>query len=708
MKFSTVLFIDRFTFMLCQSVLRAIPETLSRQIQRNSTFILFADDFVEETAGKDLTAVLKHNERLHPNGQFLILSETNTKDILSEWPDVLLEAEELPQTSCDPALFPEHADNLEYLHRTGQAIRGTLVVSHITPEEGEVLGAGERIKVSGPAMNRALHGDEVYVSNNRVVGISKFKQRKVVGTVYDLQPMKGGVYAARVRAIDRRLPDVIALTKEPAVLNKKVLLYITGWKATHKLPRGVIHEIIGQSAEMEPELRAVLEHFSVDYYDTPWQSVLSTPESCADNPLFSIETAYQDLKNGLREDLRGLTVCSIDPQGCTDIDDALHCEYRDGYIEVGVHIADVSLYVHEGSVLDKVARDRSTTVYLPDRRLDMLPPFLSSGLCSLLPLQDRACISCVWKLSMDFRILDTRIFRSVVRSRAALSYEQAHEMIQNDQGGLADSLRVLLSIAESLRAKRFEKGALKLNAGEGSSGSAHLPTHFLVEEFMLLANISIAEFIFAHNPEYSLLRRHPLPAPIDLDILDCTSSKTINDSLALLSPEQAVIAKRIITRSMQQAVYFVSGENADFYHYGLASHIYTHFTSPIRRYPDLVVHRILVRIFSHDTSAIDSLMDVVTSQSCSFMNFRHRNAQNISRMVHELYLYGTLHEDPVDATVIVCKDGGCAVFVQEYCIEGFVETSREYKVFDSIKVRVEKDFERYCIDRKVILLECVN
>lgn len=735
-EYGTILHTGFYDYVVLSSIVQALPHSVQKSI-KSTNAIVFGDDSCTETIGQGVEGVLAYCKSAHPSARFDILYEHNLREHLEAHPeamDIIYSKENgCADANADGQYFRDHLESLEYYHKTGRISRGTLVVSSVNNQEGEVLGNNERTRVAGRSLNRAMHGDEVYVEGSEIVGISKRKLRTVVGTLYRIEETGRPYATGFVRPIDRRLPEMVVATGLRNCLKRKVVADVVEWDARSPHPRAVIFKILGENGSMEDEVQAVLEHFDIKYFEGGWLGALNRRRAekgisngeggrkidgtgkCDESPEglgfesseFTIETAYEEVREGKRKDLRHLSVCSIDPQGCTDIDDALHCQEHGDYIEVGVHIADVSLYVKEDSVLDAEAKHRSTTVYFPDRRIDMLPGFLSAGLCSLLEGQDRATVSCIWRMDREFNVLGTEICRSVVRSRKAFSYEEAYGALAEDA-----SLALLMKVATKLRNDRFERGALELNTQEIYVDSERnikmkesVPTHYLVEEFMLLANISVAEFIFRHNPEYSVLRKHPLPSAIELDQIDCSSSKTINASLSAIDPENATIMKRIITRSMQQALYFVSGETSDFYHYGLATEIYTHFTSPIRRYPDILVHRTLARILEDDEEAIDRLAAVVTTRACSFMNYRHRNAQNASRMVNELYLYATMEDKALDAVVVSLRADGCIVFIREYGIEEFLRTDKKYGVFERLRVGIKRDFQEFCITRKMELYE---
>ena len=343
-----------------------------------------------------------------------------------------------------------------------------------------------------------------------------------------------------------------------------------------------------------------------------------------------------------RVDLRHLTICSIDPPGCKDIDDALHARVLSGdpfsggdaVVEVGVHIADVTHFVGHGTAIDVEASERANTTYLVERRLDMLPGLLTETLCSLKGGVDRFAFSVTWEVARAagdapgewaIRPAATRFFKSIIHSRAAMTYAKAQTFLDDAslQGPVADGVRILAAVARCQRRRRIAAGALALASPEVRfllDSETHDPsdvaayeskeTNSTVEEFMLLANCAVAARVAEAFPRCALLRRHPAPPRAAFDSLLAAaravgvelrfgSGKELAESLdAAQVPGRPAFQKllRILTtRCMMQAVYFPSGAVAaeEFFHYGLAAPIYTHFTSPIRRYADVVVHRLL-------------------------------------------------------------------------------------------------------------------
>ena len=373
-----------------------------------------------------------------------------------------------------------------------------------------------------------------------------------------------------------------------------------------------------------------------------------------------------------RIDCRHLDICSVDPPGCTDIDDALHARLLpNGNYSVGVHIADVSHFIRPNTAIDLEAANRSTTVYLTDRRIDMVPELLSSDLCSLRGGVERFAFSCVWEMTPEARIVSTKFHKSVIRSRLAMTYEAAQTKIDDpaDSGALATGLRALLNLSRQLKKRRVEKGSLVLASSEVRfnvdsetadpievQAKVVRETNSMVEEFMLAANISAAERIYEAFPDCAMLRRHPAPPLSNFDPLvkaarqqgytiTVDTGKQLADSLNAASdparPYMNTMLRMITTRCMMQAVYFASGsiEEPLFQHYGLACPIYTHFTSPIRRYADVIVHRLLAVSINAEATYAELVDKKATQAVAENINYRHRMAQYASRASVNLYTH---------------------------------------------------------------------
>jgi len=424
----------------------------------------------------------------------------------------------------------------------------------------------------------------------------------------------------------------------------------------------------------------------------------------------------------MRTDLRRLYICSVDPPGCTDIDDALHCRVLDdGNYEVGVHIADVTHFIRPGNALDLEAADRGTTVYLVDKRIDMVPELLSSNLCSLLHSVDRFAFSCIWKMTPEAEILDVKYMKSIIKSKASLTYGEAQMRIDDVtmQDELTQGLRRLNCLAKILKQKRLDKGALVLASTEvrfSIDSESHDPidvetkqmreTNSMVEEFMLLANIYVAGKIFQEFPECAVLRRHPPPPLSNFDPLikaaksrgfelTVDSGKGLAESLdKAVDPDNAyynTMLRILTTRCMMQAVYFCSGTIAEseFAHYGLAAQIYTHFTSPIRRYSDVLVHRLLAACIGAD-STYPQLLDKKKMQSiCNNLNYRHKMAQYAGRAsvgLHTQLFFKERVQDE-EGYILFVRQNALQVMVVKYGLEAsiFLKSDQVKFIYDQIE-----------------------
>ncbi|KAF8526026.1 hypothetical protein BU17DRAFT_74382 [Hysterangium stoloniferum] len=522
--------------------------------------------------------------------------------------------------------------------------------------------------------------------------------------------------------VSRLLPRIRLRTRQaPALLGQKILVTIDQWSVTSRYPEGHFVRALGQVESKEAEQESLLLEFEVPY--RPFgKAILDCLPAEGDKwvvpPKDSGSLVWRD-----REDLRDLLICSIDPPNCQDIDDALHARLlANGNIEAGVHIADVSHFVLPDNPMDTEAASRGTTVYLVDKRIDMLPSLLGTNLCSLRPYVERLAFSAIWELTPNADIVHVRFTKSVIASKAAFTYDEAQ--IRKDdshlQDDLTNSIRLLNTLAQKLKGKRMAAGALNLASPEvkihlDSTESSDpidvaqkemQETNSLVEEFMLLANISVAQKIYEAFPQTAVLRRHLPPPRTNFEklqdillkrkglALDVTSSGALAASLdrCVDANESAfnTLVRIMATRCMLSAEYFCSGSvgRDTFGHYGLASPIYTHFTSPIRRYADVLAHRQLAAAISytplhpslHGKSYVERIMDNI--------NHRHRMAQMAGRASVEFYVGLALkakgrkdenQEVQEEAFVIRTFRNGLGVFVSKLGIEGLITFKQETK-----------------------------
>jgi exosome complex exonuclease DIS3/RRP44 len=563
-------------------------------------------------------------------------------------------------------------------------------------------------------------GDAKAQPTCKVVGVMKRNWRQLVGTI-DAASGTSGNRQTTVFLVpmDKRIPKIRIRTRQvDELIGKRILATIDSWDRDTRYPVGHYIRSLGELETKEAETEALLLEYDVQYRPFPKAVLDCLP---AEGHAWRVPAESSDPGWKGRKDLRHLLVCSIDPPGCQDIDDALHARpLPNGNYEVGVHIADVSHFVKPNNAMDDEASARGTTVYLVDKRIDMLPPLLGTDLCSLKPYVERYAFSTLWEITPDAEIVSSSFTKSVILSKEGFSYEQAQKRIDdpNATDPLTQGMRALLSLSQKLRQKRMDAGALNLSSPEvrieadnESSDSladvktkAHLATNSLVEEFMLLANITVAQKIQSVFPQTALLRRHAAPPATNFaDLseqlkrmrgleLDVSSSKALADSLDLcVDPKHPffnTLIRIMATRCMTSAEYFCSGSHAEpeYRHYGLASEIYTHFTSPIRRYADLLAHRQLAYAIGYDGQGSEIVDYDLRNKGklervCQNLNFRHRNAQFAGRASIEYYVGQALKaraekspDTPIDIDGYVMRvfENGIVVFVPQFGIEGLV------------------------------------
>ncbi|XP_026971884.1 exosome complex exonuclease RRP44 isoform X3 [Sagmatias obliquidens] len=530
----------------------------------------------------------------------------------------------------------------------------------------------------------------------RVVGIIRRNWRPYCGMLSksDIKESRRHLFTPA----DKRIPRIRIETRKASTLEgQRIIVAIDGWPRNSRYPNGHFVKNLGEVGDKETETEVLLlEH------DVPHQPFSQAVLSLLPKMPWSI--TEKDMKN--REDLRHLCVCSVDPPGCTDIDDALHCrELENGNLEVGVHIADVSYFIRPGNALDQESARRGTTVYLCEKRIDMVPELLSSNLCSLRSNVDRLAFSCIWEMNHNAEILKTRFTKSVINSKASLTYAEAQMRIDSAtmNDSITTSLRGLNKLAKILKKGRIENGALTLSSPEvrfHMDSETHDPidlqtkelreTNSMVEEFMLLANISVAKKIHEEFPEHALLRKHPAPPPSNYEILvkaaksknleiKTDTAKALADSLdradSLTFPYLNTLLRILATRCMMQAVYFCSGMDTDFHHYGLASPIYTHFTSPIRRYADIIVHRLLAVAVGADCTYPELTNKHKLAELCKNLNFRHKMAQYAQRAsvaFHTQLFFKSKGIVSEEAYILFVRKNALVVLIPKYGLEGTV------------------------------------
>ena len=508
------------------------------------------------------------------------------------------------------------------------------------------------ISLSDRSCAHALHGDRVRLAFRRtrkgeikaarIIEILERREAIYVGTLQKSRGYSFFVTNNKELRQDVFIPDDKCLG---ATSRDKVVVRILDWDARAKNPRGEVIDVLGKSGENSTEMHAILAEFGLPY---------KYPEE--------VERAAEELSGEItseelaqREDFRGVLTCTIDPRDAKDFDDALSFRPLSGdRYEVGVHIADVSHYVQPGGIIDDEAYRRATSVYLVDRTIPMLPERLSNFLCSLRPDEDKYAYSCIFTLDAEAQLVSAHIARTVIRSTRRFSYEEAQEL-------------TLHQLAQKLRARRFEKGSIAFDRPEvrfeldndGKPIAVHIKeskaAHQLIEEFMLLANRTVAERISdasrqditpalrlkKRTPPTFVYRIHEAPdeeklrslsefvARMGYKLRTEGGTEAVTQSLNKLlndikgKPEENMISMLAI-RSMAKARY----TTAHIGHYGLGFESYTHFTSPIRRYPDLMVHRLLTRYLIEGKESADVSS---TEEQCDHASDMESVAANAER-----------------------------------------------------------------------------
>ena len=579
---------------------------------------------------------------------------------------------------------------VELLPESEWATPTNLVLEEVKEDVGDYVNEKEEDEqvINKPDVKKLPSG--------RVVGIIKRNWRPYCGIlqVSDLPDATRHLFVPS----EKRIPKIRVETRQSEKLkNQRIIVNIDCWPRDSRYPLGHFVKALGVIGDKDTENQVLLLEHDVPNYPFP-QSVLDC--------LPKLPYKISDEEKLLRLDLTHLQICSVDPPGCTDIDDALHCiVLPNGNYQCGVHIADVSHFIRPNTAIDEEAKRRSTTVYLVDKRIDMVPELLSSNLCSLRDDGPRFAFTVLWEVQPeDAKIVNTEFHKSIILSKASLTYHQAQMRIddQNLNDDLTEGLRRLNSVAKVLRAERIRNGALTLSSNEirfNLDSETNDPidvqtkelkeTNSMVEEFMLLANITVAKKIYEVFPQFACLRRHPEPPESNFDpLIKAAESKNIKievdtgkhlaDSLdKAVCPENSffnTMLRMLTTRCMMQALYFCSGlfPESEYKHYGLAAPIYTHFTSPIRRYADIVVHRLLAVSIQADATYPQLLDKHYLQQACNNMNYRHKMAQYAGRASVELHTQLFFRNRQVDeeAYVLAIKKNALQVLIPRYGLEG--------------------------------------
>ena len=620
--------------------------------------------------------------------------------------------------------------------------------TYLVPDDGS-----ESVFIAERSMNRALNGDKVKVMlyplrrkkelEGEVVEIIERARERFVGII----DSKHGVTI--LKANNKQLPMNIIIPPDKtkgAKNGQKCIAAITYWGDKYENPIGEIVDILGDTGNNNTEMHAILAEYGLPY---------SYPQEIEKEANKIPETITEDeIKR--RIDFRTTTTFTIDPRDAKDFDDALSIkDLGDGLWEVGVHIADVTHFVPEGGIIDQEAVKRATSVYLVDRTVPMLPEHLSNFICSLRPDEEKLTYSCIFTINDLAEVIDYKIARTVIKSDRRFTYEEAQEIIETGKGDFATEVLRLNDLAKKLREKRFASGAIAFERSEvrfeiddtGKPVSVFFKeskdSNKLIEEFMLLANKYVAQHIGMprnrEKPKTFVYRIHDVPNPekllnfatfikkfgykIKTDGKKTAVSSSINHLLDRIEgkKEQNMI-ETLAIRSMAKAAY--STKNIG--HYGLAMKYYTHFTSPIRRYPDMMVHRLLTKYADKvpqqtiDRTDYESLckhssdMEQLAAQA-ERASIKYKQIEFMADKIGKVYdgvisgistwgIYVEINENKCEGMVYI-RDLEDDVYVYDeknYCIIGR-RTQRKYQIGDDIRIKVVKaDLIKKYLDFEIV------
>lgn len=569
----------------------------------------------------------------------------------------------------------------------------------------------EQIMVAERNSMHALNGDKVRVMVSaaragrdpeaQVIEILEAKDQVFIGTLKVDKTYSALVTDSKFLAADIIIPRN---KLKGGKSGDKAIARITCWKDDEMNPRGEVVDILGRKGENTAEMHAILAEFGLPY------KYPENVEKAADK----IDAGITPEEVAKREDFRNVTTFTIDPRDAKDFDDALSIrQLANGNWEVGVHIADVTHYVRPGSVIDKEAQKRATSVYLVDRTIPMLPERLSNGICSLRPDEEKLTFSAIFELDSKANVVNSRIGRTAIRSDRRFTYEEAQEIIEKVDAGekveetdaegrrnFPREICVLNELARQLRRRRYDAGALEFDRAEvrfeidetGKPVSVYFKeskdANKLIEEFMLLANLTVAESIGkvakGKKAKSFVYRIHENPNPEKIGNLALIASrfgykvategraKEINKSVNRLLKDvkgkgEENMLSILAIRSMAKAVYTTDNVG----HYGLAMDYYTHFTSPIRRYPDMMVHRLLAK-YADGGRSVDKLKLEDECRHSSDMEQLAANAERASIRYKQVEFMQDRLGEIYDGVISGVTEWGFYVELTDSMCEGLV------------------------------------
>jgi ribonuclease R len=629
--------------------------------------------------------------------------------------------------------------------RSAQELTG--IVDHVSSRFAYVRIGEDRadIYVKASDLGSAVDGDTVSLKllpsrhgeheEGRVTNVLKRNRNRFVGKV---EVSKN--FAFVVPDYRKMHTDFFVYLEnlKNAKTGDKVVIEVVSWASADKKPEAKIVEVLGKAGEHEAEIHSIMAEF-----DLPFRFPEEITAASA-----KIPEGITDEEIARRRDFRATTTFTIDPEDAKDFDDAISFKKLDnGNYEIGVHIADVTHYVVPNTALEREAYDRATSVYLVDRTIPMLPERLSNELCSLRPNEDKLTFAAVFEIDEHAKLKSEWFGRTIIHSVKRFSYEDAQTVIESGEGTLAEELRILNDIAKKFRKERFRKGAVnfettevKFKLDEQGKPLAVIPkvrkdAHKLIEEYMLLANKQVATFVYnirkAKEKNTFVYRTHDFPDPEKvkdfsvfakqfghkMNVDENSISSSLNKLMTEIEgkPEQNIL-EQLAIRTMAKAKYTTDAKG----HFGLAFDHYTHFTSPIRRYPDMMVHRLL----QHYLDEGNPVSKAEFEEKCVHSSEREKRAADAERAsikYKQVEFMASAEKKVYDGLISGVTEWGIYVEIVETKCEGMIrlsdmtddfyefdeknyriagrKTRKVYTLGDKVQVRVKKtDIDKRMID----------